>query len=613
MSSRPPAFACGGRSNGGGACVAAGGARAAEALPGGLSECHISGFRNGVLCGSVKRPLDPEHAERGSLEIHYVVVPALARRKLPDPVFFLAGGPGQSAINLAPQVMALFGRLNNRRDIVFVDQRGTGRSAPLACKDPEDETLAEQAEVERQQRLIMECKAALLKQPYLKAESDLGFFTTWIAVQDLDAVRRQLGAERIDLIGGSYGTRVALEMLRQFPQTVRRTVIDGVAPADMALPASFSTDNQAAFDRLAESCAAEPACAKAHPDLRARFAALLQGLPRQVKAQHPLTGAEEQFTLTRELVLGAVRGALYSPALAAALPEAIEAASRGDYAGLVGLSATQGSGKAMRLATGMHLSVVCAEDMPRLASAADKPGSEFGTAFAARYEKLCAAWPRGAVPAAFYSLPTSPFGDAGPERRHRSGDAAAPRRARRQGPRAAGPACGRRQRRPWRDGDRLHARRDLSASSMPRRCRCPGGRRRLRRQGAAAAGVRVLARGPCEGLGAGPMIEVSGVARSFVAAASGQGRTVRTRREARRRTGRPCGARRQLQRPRRPHHRPARPQRRRQDHDPAHACRADHAARPGASRSTASTWSSGRARCWRGWACFRTRAASIRG
>jgi len=55
-------------------------ARAADALPGALTECHISGFRNGVLCGSVKRPLDPEHAERGSLEVHYVVVPALARR-----------------------------------------------------------------------------------------------------------------------------------------------------------------------------------------------------------------------------------------------------------------------------------------------------------------------------------------------------------------------------------------------------------------------------------------------------------------------------------------------------------------------------------------------------
>jgi pimeloyl-ACP methyl ester carboxylesterase len=372
-----------------------------------LTDCHIAGIRNGVLCGSVRRPLDPEHAERGTLEIKYVVVPAMARRKLADPVFFLAGGPGQSAVALAGQVMSLFSRLNNRRDIVFVDQRGTGGSAPLYCQDPEDESLADQAQPERQLRLIAQCKAALLKQPYLKAEGDLGFFTTTLAVQDLDAVRRQLGVERVDLVGGSYGTRVALEMLRQFPQSVRRTVIDGVAPADMALPTSFSTDNQAAFDRLVESCAADAACAKAHPDLHARFAALLQSLPRQVKAQHALTGREEEFTLTRELVLGAVRGALYSPPLAAALPEAIDAASRGDYGGLIGLGATQLARKSTRLATGMHLSVVCAEDMPRLAASADKPGADFGTAFVAMYEKLCAIWPRGAVPAAFYTLPKS--------------------------------------------------------------------------------------------------------------------------------------------------------------------------------------------------------------
>jgi pimeloyl-ACP methyl ester carboxylesterase len=386
--------------------MAAVAAVAADATPA-LTGCHVAGIRNSVLCGSVQRPLDPEHAGRGTLEIKYVVVPAMARRKLADPVFFLAGGPGQSAVSLAAQVMSLFSRLNNRRDIVFVDQRGTGDSAPLTCRDPEDETLADQSEPERQLRLIVQCKAALLKQPYIKAESDLGFFTTTIAVQDLDAVRRQLGAERIDLVGGSYGTRVALEVLRQFPKTVRRSVIDGVAPPDMALPASFSTDNQAAFDRLAESCAADAGCAKAHPDLHGRFAALLQSLPREIKAQHALTGREEKFTLTRELVLGAVRGALYAPPLAAALPEAIDAATRGDYAGLIGLGATQLARKSSRLATGMHLSVVCAEDLPRLAASADKPGADFGTAFARNYEKLCAVWPRGAVPAAFYTLPKS--------------------------------------------------------------------------------------------------------------------------------------------------------------------------------------------------------------
>ncbi|MEP7302653.1 MAG: alpha/beta hydrolase [Caldimonas sp.] len=389
------------------ACLAGLSCAMAAEPPPGLSDCHVAGIRNGVLCGSVQRPLDPGNVGRGTLDIKYVVVPAMARRKLADPVFFLAGGPGQSAVSLAAQVMALFGRLNNRRDIVFVDQRGTGGSAPLTCKDPEDESLAEQSEPERQVRLVEQCKAALLKQPFLKAESDLGFFTTTLAVQDLDAVRRHLGVERIDLVGGSYGTRVALEVLRQFPATVRRTVIDGVAPPDMALPASFSTDNQAAFDRLAEACAAEPACARAHPDLRARFSALLKSLPRPIRARHALTGREEPFVLTRELVLGAVRGALYSPPLAAALPEAIDAASRSDYAGLIGLGATQLARKSSRLATGMHLSVVCAEDLPRLAGATDPPGADFGAASARMYEKLCAVWPRGSVPPGFYTLTKS--------------------------------------------------------------------------------------------------------------------------------------------------------------------------------------------------------------
>ncbi|MGZ5218211.1 MAG: alpha/beta hydrolase, partial [Caldimonas sp.] len=104
------------------AALAAPSAGAADATAA-LSECHVAGLRNSVLCGSVQRPLDPAHPEHGGLEIKYVVVPAMARRKLADPVFFLAGGPGQSAVALAPQVMSLFSRLNNRRDIVFVDQR----------------------------------------------------------------------------------------------------------------------------------------------------------------------------------------------------------------------------------------------------------------------------------------------------------------------------------------------------------------------------------------------------------------------------------------------------------------------------------------------------------
>jgi Predicted hydrolases or acyltransferases (alpha/beta hydrolase superfamily) len=316
-------------------------------------------------------------------------------------VFLLAGGPGQSAVAVAAPTMALFSRLNNRRDIVFVDQRGTGGSAPLQCQDPEHETLVEQSDPERQVRLAEQCQGELAKLPYVRSVDDLRFFTTSIAVQDLDAVRRALGVEQIDLVGASYGTRVALEYQRQFPKAVRRSVLDGVAPPDMALPASFSVDNQAAFDALLAACAAEAACKRDHPDLRAHVAALLASLPRTVKAAHPLTGRSEEFVLGRDMLLGAIRNALYVPSIAAALPEAIDAAQRGDFTGLVGLNATFTARKSSRIATGMHLSVVCAEDVPRVRESADKPGADFGTEFAHFYEKMCAGWPRGDVPAGF--------------------------------------------------------------------------------------------------------------------------------------------------------------------------------------------------------------------
>jgi pimeloyl-ACP methyl ester carboxylesterase len=370
-----------------------------------LTECRVPGIRNSVQCGVVQRPLDPARPDGPKIDVHYVVVPAMARRKVPDPVFLLAGGPGQSAIGVAPQTLPLFARLNNRRDIVFVDQRGTGRSAPLECPDPERETLAEQADPDQQLKSMQRCKAALLKLPYIHAEGDLRFFTTIIATQDLDAVRRQLGAERIDLVGVSYGTRAALDYLRQYPKAVRRVVLDAVAPPDMVLPASFSTDGQAALDALLASCSAQPACAKAYPHLRADWADLLKSLPKTVTAAQPLTGIPETFTMTREMVLGAVRGALYSPAAAAALPAAIEAAAAGRFEGLAGVGSLLGSHRGVKLALGMHFSVVCAEDVQRMDKATDKPGADFGDEIATTYRRVCADWPRGDVPAAFYDMP----------------------------------------------------------------------------------------------------------------------------------------------------------------------------------------------------------------
>lgn len=391
-------------------CLAVAAASAATALAAaqGLSPCRVPGLRNEVQCGRLERALDPARPDGPRFTLHYVVVPALARHKLPDPVFLLAGGPGQSAIGVAPQTMGLFARLNNRRDIVFVDQRGTGRSAPLVCDDDTRAPLAEQADLEAQLQRLATCKARLTTLPYVRDEPGLGFFTTSLAMADLDAVRTQLGAAQINLVGMSYGTRAALEYMRRFPQAVRRSVLDGVAPPDMALPASFSPDNQAALDALLAACGADAACAQAFPTLRDDAAALLKDLPRTVTIVDPRSGRSEPVVLTRERLLGALRGPLYSPALAAGLPAAINAAARGRYEPLAGLASVGVARRENLPAIGMHFSVVCAEDVPRLAGVNEAPGRDFGSDFARLYERACASWPRGVVPAEFYRVPPFP-------------------------------------------------------------------------------------------------------------------------------------------------------------------------------------------------------------
>lgn len=370
--------------------------------------CRIDGVSNELQCGVIQRPLDPARPQGVQIDVHYLVVPALARNKQRDPVLLLAGGPGQSAIGVAPAVLPRLTRLNYRRDLVFIDQRGTGRSAPLQCADDSQLPVAQALDPRAQLQRLEQCRLALAQLPH----GDLRLYTTTIAMQDVEAVRQQLGAPQWNLIGASYGTRAALEYLRLFPDKVRRTVLDGVAPPDMVLPASFSTDGQAALDAVLLTCEQDPACAKRYPQLRQQWVALLQGLPRAVSVLHPVTGLPEHFTLTRDLLLRSVRSPLYVPALTSALPAAIDAASQGRWEGLLGLgSGVAGGGgkrKATRLAMGMHFSVVCAEDVPRLGKALDAPGADFGNADAAFYAQACQNWPQGAVPTDFYTVAAAP-------------------------------------------------------------------------------------------------------------------------------------------------------------------------------------------------------------
>ena len=386
------------------AALAAWPLQAAESRPS-LAPCRLQGVEHEAWCGSVRRPLDPAAPQGPQIDVHFAVLPALARNRKPDPVFFFAGGPGQSAVELAGNVARLLGRLSNRRDIVLIDQRGTGRSAPLPCEEASPtQPLADAVDPVRLLERLADCRARLQKLPH----GDLRHYTTAVAMQDADAVRRQLGVEQVNLVGGSYGTRAALDYMRQFPQAVRRAVLDGVAPPDMVLPTSFSTDNQAALDAMFTACAADAACAARYPELRTDWRTLLTTLPRDTSVAHPVTGELQRLRLTRDTLLGLVRTPLYVPALASALPLALTEAARGRFEALVGLATALSGGRAATLAEGMHFSVVCTEDLPRASQAADRPGADFGTAFADIYRRACADWPRGVVPAAFYTLPPAP-------------------------------------------------------------------------------------------------------------------------------------------------------------------------------------------------------------
>ena len=330
----------------------------------GLEPCRLPGIEREIRCGTVSMPEDPDAPAGPKIEVAFAVVPAVARNAAADPIFVLAGGPGQAASQVIGMTMPIFAELNARRDLVFIDQRGTGRSNRLDCPDS-DATLAGRLDPKQQLDDLKRCLRAL--------RSDTRQYATWIAVRDFDAIRQRLGAERINLWGASYGTRAALEYLRQYPQHVRTVVLDGPAPPDMVLPLAFAIDADAALSRLAVACRADARCNSRYPDFEARIEALVRRARAgfDISVNDPMTGRPQPLHVDTALIASLLRVPLYVPSLAALLPYALAAAGGDDYGPLVTLSAAVTGRMQENLALGMHFAVICAEDMPLLGRGGD--------------------------------------------------------------------------------------------------------------------------------------------------------------------------------------------------------------------------------------------------
>ena len=374
-----------------------------------LAPCRGDEMPVDAYCGTLKVFENRDTRQGRQIDLNIVVLPALSSDPKPDPFFFLAGGPGQGAAQMAKPLRELYRHILVDRDIVLVDQRGTGKSNPLNCID-EDDSLKAFTETD-------ESALARLKTCLAGYDADLRLYTTSIAMDDLDDVRAFLGYDTVNVYGGSYGTRAALVYMRQHGDRVRTAVLDGVAPPDMRLSLFTPRDAQRAFDRLIADCEMEPACSATYPNLGTRALALIARLekdPPLVPIVHPRTGERGSIRMTARIVANVIFATLYQPLAASLLPAIIARAEQDDFQGVLALAGANDSGAAPNMSVGMQLSVICAEDAPRISAeeaAKEAEGTVFGPYVLRLQREACRFWPRGNVDASFYepvqsSIPT---------------------------------------------------------------------------------------------------------------------------------------------------------------------------------------------------------------
>lgn len=347
-------------------------------------------------CGVVDVPVDRASATSAVLRVGFGILPARSPAPAPDPVVYLAGGPGQASTSQAPLVARALAGLRQKRALVFFDARGTGRSAPIECAD--DRPLAARMKSAPLEEEAL--RAACLAQ----APFEPRFITTEQIARDLEAVRVALGADQLNLVGGSYGTRLALTYDALFPGRVRAMVLDGVAPASMAIGDGMVTDNVRALEALDARCQAVPACAAAGRSLVEIVRAARARPSTAVALPHPLTGAPASVDVDGDAITTVVRLLLYAEEGGALLPPLLRAVDAGDLVP-VAAQLLMAEKSADEVNPAMQMAVLCAEDVPFYKTALVRDGV-FPDA-RDKLEALCAVWPHATVPASFHEPKTS--------------------------------------------------------------------------------------------------------------------------------------------------------------------------------------------------------------
>ncbi len=372
-------------------------ASAAESLT--LEDCRISAGPGApsmkARCATMRRPLDPTGSEPGEIELRIAVVPALNLTPEPDPFVPIAGGPGQGTVEFYTAYSWAFEDVRRNRDILLIDQRGTGESATMRCEFEEDLIGGEYSTT-----LTIEYTERCLEQ----LPHDPRFFTTSIAVADIEAVREALAYPSLNLYGVSYGSRVAQHFARRYPESTRTVVIDGVVPPQLSLGPEIATESQRAVDRILARCVEDEACNTRFPDVTADFARIvgeLKEAPVTIDIPNPSSGRPEEVRFGAGELAAGIRLLAYHPNSIALMPLLISEAGDGNFVPLGSQFMMTMIAMNESLALGMHNAVVCTEDIPFYDVAEiDYDGLEASYMGAVQLEALkaiCSVWPAGPI------------------------------------------------------------------------------------------------------------------------------------------------------------------------------------------------------------------------
>jgi pimeloyl-ACP methyl ester carboxylesterase len=342
-----------------------------------LTPCTLSGVKSEARCGSMEVPERRGIAATRRISLNVAVIPAVGERH-PDPIVFLAGGPGQGAAAIAQAIVSQLGDVAAGRDVVLIDQRGTGGSNALSCAGGYDVLLP------GNEKALKSCF------DQLTLRADLAGYSSAEFVEDIDDVRRALGYRQINIIAGSYGTRPAQMYALAHRPALRSLILRAVTPAGFNILSDAPVIAEKALRETLADCAADNGCHSAFPDLQREYeetTARLRREPVNVPGQTNVRA----LTLTPELYHYTLYALLLTMQSRQMVPMVIHRAASEGVETMAPIT-RQITAIYDSISAGAYLSVVCAEDAPRVSPAeAQDIRRLFGGFGAAAYD-ACSVW-----------------------------------------------------------------------------------------------------------------------------------------------------------------------------------------------------------------------------